>query len=36
MYKDECDVVFNEDNDTNDNFSRDRGDHPVGTTIVSK
>ena len=36
MYEDECAVVSNEDNDTNNNFSRDRGGRPVGTTIVSK
>ena len=36
MYEDECAIVFNEDNDTKDNFSRNRGGRPVGTTIVSK
>ena len=36
MYEDEWAVVSNEDNYTNDNFSRDRGVHPVGTTIVTK
>ena len=36
MYEDECTVVSNEDNDTNDKFSRDRCGHPVGTAIVSK
>ena len=36
MYKDECVVVSNEDNDMNDNFSRDRGGRPVVTTTVSK
>ena len=36
MYEDECVVVSNEDNDTNDNISRDKGGHSVGTTIVSK
>ena len=34
MDEDECVVVSNEDNDTNANFSRDRGGRPVGTTIV--
>ena len=36
MDEDECAVVSNEDNDTNANFSRDRGGRPVGTTIVCK
>ena len=36
MYEDECTVVSNEDNDTNDNFSIDRIGRPVGNTIVSK
>ena len=36
MDEDECAVVSNEDNDTNSNFSRDRGGRPVGTTIVCK
>ena len=36
MDEDECAVVSNEDNDTNTNFSRDRGGRPVGTTIVCK
>ena len=37
IYEDECVVVFNEDNDTNNNFSRDRGGGcPIGTTIVFK
>ena len=36
MDEDECAVVYNEDNDTNSNFSRDRGGRPVGTTIVCK
>ena len=36
MYKDECVLVSNEDNDMNDNFSRDRGGRPVVTTTVSK
>ena len=36
MDEDECTVVSNEDNDTNANFSRDRGGRPVGTTIVCK
>ena len=34
MDEDECAVVSNENNDTNANFSRDRGGRPVGTTIV--
>ena len=36
MYIDECDIVSNEDNDMDDNFSRNRGGRPVGTTIVFK
>ena len=36
MYEDECTVVSNENNATNDNFSRDRDGRLVGTTIVSK
>ena len=36
IYEDKCDVVSNIDNDMDDNFSRNRGGHPVGTTIVSK
>ena len=36
MYEDECVVVSNDDNGMNDNFSRDRDDRPVGTTIVPK
>ena len=36
MCEDECAVVSNEDNDTNENISRDIGGRPVGTTIVSK
>ena len=36
MYEDECAVVSNEDNGMDDNFSRNRGGRPVGTTIVSK
>ena len=36
MDEDECAVVSNKDNDTNTNFSRDRGGRPVGTTIVCK
>ena len=36
MYEDECVVVSNEDNDTNENFNRDRGGCPVGTMAVSK
>ena len=36
MYEDERGIVSNEDNDTNDNFSRDTGGYPVVTTIVSK
>ena len=36
MDEDECAVVSNEDNDTNANFSRDRGGSPVGTMIVCK
>ena len=36
MDEDECVVVSNEDNDTNANFSRDRGGRPVGTTIICK
>ena len=36
MDEDECVVVSNEDNNTNANFSRDRGGRPVGTTIVCK
>ena len=34
MDEDEYVVVSNEDNNTNANFSRDRGGHPVETTIV--
>ena len=36
MYEDECNVVFNENNDTNDNLIIDIGGRPVVTTIVSK
>ena len=36
MYEDECTLVSNEYNDTNDNFSRDKCGIPVGTTIVYK
>ena len=36
MYEDECTVVSNEDNDTNNKFSIDRIGRPIGTTIVSK
>ena len=36
IYEDECALVSNENNDTNDTFSRDRGGRPVGTTIISK
>ena len=36
MYEDECVVVSNEDNDTNDDFSKDRGGRPVGSTVVFK
>ena len=36
MDKDECAVVSNEDNDTNADFSREKGGRPVGTTIVCK
>ena len=36
MYRNEYDVVSNEDNNIDDNFSRNRGGRPVGTTIVSK
>ena len=36
MNEDERSIVSNEDNDTNTNFSRDRGGRPVGTTIVCK
>ena len=34
MDEDEYAVVSNEDNNTNANFSTDRGGRPVGTTIV--
>ena len=33
IYEDECAIVSNEDNDTNDNFSRNRGGRHVVTTI---
>ena len=36
IYEDEFTVVYNEDNDTNAIFSRDRIGCPVGTMIVSK
>ena len=36
IQKDECVLVSNEDNDTNDTFSRDRGNRPVRTTIIFK
>ena len=36
MYEDDCVVVYNEDNDTNNNFSKNKGGRPIGSTIVFK
>ena len=36
MDEDECAIASNKDNNTNANFSRDRGGRPVGTAIVCK
>ena len=36
MDKDECVVVSNENNDTNDNLSRNKGSRPIRTTTVCK
>ena len=36
MYEDDCVVVYNEDSDTNNNFSKNKGGRPIGSTIVFK